>query len=1562
MNEEEIFIAALDLSPSRRQEFLAETCGEDDALRQRIELLLQASSSNNTWIDEPAYTADGLLEAPERIGRYQITGTRGEGGFGVVYSAYDEQLDRSVAIKVPHVQFFKSSEVTEAQLAEARTVAGLDHPNIVPVYDVGGDAEFPFYIVSKLIDGSDLKKRNRQAPLTIDESIQMLATIAKALHYAHTRGVIHRDVKPGNILLGRADQPFLVDFGLALQEKHAQKTARYSGSPAYMSPEQARGEGHRVDRRCDIFSLCVVMYELLTGQKPFAGESQSDVLQNIALCKPLPLRELDSNIPRELERMCLKGLSLRASDRYFTAQELAADLQHFLDHTPTETFADRADSTGSNASSLTSRTAWNRASVSIVPKGLRSFDRHDAEFFLNLLPGPRDYQGLPDSIRFWKSRIESPEADESFAVGILYGPAGCGKSSLVKAGLLPQLSSRISTIYLEASSSGTESGLLRRLHRRFQHLPATSNLKETLSALRRGNGLAGDGKVLIVLDQFEQWLHARGEVQNEELVSALRQCDGERVMCLILVRDEFWLSLSRFMMALEIDIVPSRNAALVDLFDLEHGRYVLAAYGRALGRLPLDGTKPSEEQRELLRKAVDGLAIGQHVIPVRIALFAEMMKGRSWTPEALDEVGGMQGLGVTLLEEAFSATTADPRSRRHQASIRAVLQALLPDAGSDIKGEMKSYDELLAVSGYGSRPKDFAELVRILDTEFRLITPINRDNDEPDACGNAPEQVQPRAKEQCEVAAQDAIRVDRISSNCHYQLAHDYLVHSVRDWLNRKQRETHSGRAKLLLAERAAYWEETQDAKFFPGWLDWAKIACLTKHENWTSPQRRMMKTAGKKHLLRFSALLSVMAILSFGALSLVRGKYAESLRAMRAEKDLQRNLYFAEMNLASQESTLPNAIGNYLTRWTPANTGVDLRGWEWYYLSSRIHRGRLAIENLGGRVRNVVWNRDETRVAAAVEGSGVVIWDSQTGEKLHTIKAESVWNFDWSPDGKWIAVAELFGSITVWDGDSFELSRTLLEQVKDSVPSVSWSSDSKQLATGFFESGKICIWNIETGKELTSIATGSQRMSQVAWSPDGRSLASTDNGKYLKVWDANSGEQLFEIKNQTISDQPVDTWTLCWSPDASRIATGSTDGVIRIWDIAKKREIATLKSNGGVVVCVSWHAHLPRLVSGHQDHLVRVWNLTNSKLEREFRGHAAQVRRVAYNPKGTELATAGYDGSLRIWEMDEDDQNQFLSTPEHVHSIDWSSDGQLLASGGNGVNAFVWDTKSGDRVEVPLHIKGNLPLAAVRWSPDGNLLAASKVMSEDTRAIQIWNKTTGEVRELEGRDGFVNRLSWNVDGTRLAAGGTIGEIAIWDTDKLGSLESVDAHQGNIQQVQWNPSGTLLASGGDDGYVKVWNTNPLTLVWQWKRPSGLVNSLGWSPSGTEIAAVGDDGLVTLLDAETGSGILEFGEPTEGNECVDWSPDGDQIVTGSVYGILRIWDVSTGKMTTSLKSQIQNCREVCWHPDGKKIASCGTFPQGNDGIIQIWDASIGYRREQGPASSKSKGTFSGQGAH
>jgi serine/threonine protein kinase/formylglycine-generating enzyme required for sulfatase activity len=802
--------------------------------------------------EAPENQALAVSLLPERIGRFRVEKVLGKGGFGIVYLARDEQLNRLVAIKVPHANRIARPEDAEPYLTEARTVASLEHPHIVPVYDVGSTAEHPLFVVSKYVPGTDLATWIRAHRLSWQEAAQLVVTVADALHYAHKQGLVHRDVKPRNILLDPNGNPFVVDFGVALREENVGTGPTSAGTPSYMSPEQARGEGHRVDGRSDVFGLGVVFYELLVGHPPFRGDRLSQIFEQITTHEPRPPRQHDDTIPKEVERICLKALSKRATDRYTTAKDFADDLRHFLNSQPDISGTIEAGrQTALEPLAATAVPATGVASVSraikIVPKGLRSFDGHDADFFLELVPGPRDRDGLPDSIRFWKTRIEETDPEEAFSVGLLYGPSGCGKSSLVKAGLLPRLADHVLPVYIEATADETESRLLHGLRKRCPGLP--DNLKEALATLRRGQGVAKGGKVLLVLDQFEQWLHGNCQQENSDLIQALRQCDGGRVQCLVMVRDDFWMAVTRFLDDLEVDLVKGRNFAAVDLFDARHAQRVLKAYGRAYGALPEFGTELTTDEQRFLDQAVSGLSQDGKVICVRLALFAEMMKAKPWTTDSLKAVGGTEGVGVTFLEETFSAATANPKHRLHQKAARAVLKALLPESGTDIKGHMRSYQDLLEVSGCRNRPKEFAALIRILDGEVRLITPTDPEESDADGVAKANAVVGPK----------------------YYQLTHDYLVHSLRDWLTRKQKETRRGRAELLLAERSALWNAKPKNRHLPSLWEYANIRLLTEQNKLSLPQRKMMVKGGRIHGVRVGVGVTMLIALALSGLAIFR-------------------------------------------------------------------------------------------------------------------------------------------------------------------------------------------------------------------------------------------------------------------------------------------------------------------------------------------------------------------------------------------------------------------------------------------------------------------------------------------------------------------------------------------------------------------------------------------------------------------------------------------------------------------------------------------------------------------
>ena len=268
---------------------------------------------------------------PKKIGRFEITQRLAAGGFGVVYLARDPGLDRLVALKVPRPDLLVSEHRRDSFLHEARTAAKLKHAALVTVYEVQEEDDL-IYIVQEYIDGQDLARWAAAQPRSWRDVVHQMVEIANAIGYAHRQGFIHRDLKPANILVDSQGHAHVADFGLALHETEQPSHAgEVSGTVAYMSPEQVRGEAHYVDGRSDLWSVGVILYEFLTGRRPFLADPVHSLCQEILEREPKPPRMITDAIPQELERIVLKCLAKRPGDRYATAKDLAHDLTRLLE-------------------------------------------------------------------------------------------------------------------------------------------------------------------------------------------------------------------------------------------------------------------------------------------------------------------------------------------------------------------------------------------------------------------------------------------------------------------------------------------------------------------------------------------------------------------------------------------------------------------------------------------------------------------------------------------------------------------------------------------------------------------------------------------------------------------------------------------------------------------------------------------------------------------------------------------------------------------------------------------------------------------------------------------------------------------------------------------------------------------------------------------------------------------------------------------------------------------------------------------------------------------------------
>ena len=511
------------------------------------------------------------------------------------------------------------------------------------------------------------------------------------------------------------------------------------------------------------------------------------------------------------------------------------DVQNWLETLESKGFVERAKQIGGFSAYVTAKgeqalrltstdqvsSVSNRSQtpIKVVPKGLRSYEEEDAYFFLQLLPNPHPTDGLPESIRFWKARIEETDPNRTFRIGLIHGPSGCGKSSLVRAGIIPNLAAHVRAAYVEATPDDTEVTLLSELRNKCKELPKSYRLPRALSALGRGQVLPSGQKVLIVLDQFEQCLHAMSGIEETELVRALRRCDGGHVQTIVLVREDFWTATTRFSKQTRVKFNRRSNSYMVDLFYQAHAEKVLTALGQAYGRVEHPVTT---DQREFIKATAKALALRGMILPVRLAFFSVVFRSRDWTTRALEEIGGITGIETDLLDYMFNFEHSMKMYQGHKEAAQSVLGALLPKDDSEIKTP-RPVRELLEVSGYAGQPEKFEELLRILDKDLFLITP----------------------SEQGKVLNADGGHAGGPSDRF-YQLTHDFLEPPLREWRNKDQEAS-----QLVEAIRMV---ETKNVPQL--------VEKLTRLRSWANPLlHRVIENLGEDTKERLHASLALLPV-----------------------------------------------------------------------------------------------------------------------------------------------------------------------------------------------------------------------------------------------------------------------------------------------------------------------------------------------------------------------------------------------------------------------------------------------------------------------------------------------------------------------------------------------------------------------------------------------------------------------------------------------------------------------------------------------------------------------------
>ncbi|MEZ5940535.1 MAG: protein kinase [Planctomycetaceae bacterium] len=1543
------------------------------------------ASSDGDMLDTVPFRALGQrsksrtdLQSPE----YELIKVLGEGGMGVVWSARQASVDRHVAIKMikgPH-----ASKATQRKkfLSEAVVTGDLDHPNIVPIYDVGRDAQGTLFYSMKQVQGTPWQKVIREK--SESENIDILLRVADAMAFAHSRGIVHRDLKPENIMLGEFGEVLVMDWGLALATGDLEKARRLrqstsmGGTPAYMAPEMATGPIDNITGRSDVYLLGAILWEIVTGRPPHPGKGVQECLLAAVRNDITPTERQG-----EIVDIAYKAMAKNPKERFAAVRDFQTAIRGYLSHTESIAMVARAESDLQQGRKSSNYSDYSKAVFGFqealllwsgnqaAKEGIHranlayaecAFAKGDYDLAASLLNADRvDHQELRQQITSAQSERDARQSRLAFARRAM--------TALV-ALILVVVSVAFFWIRGERNEAIRQKGIAE---------------KQTELAIQAGADLR------VALDETEQ---ARSDEEAQRKIAQTNAENAER----------------------------QRRIAVANAEEAERQRQA------ALEQEKL--AKKNADEAERQRKE----AVKQEMLARQSAAEALKQKGlaeANATEAAKQEKIAKANAQEAVRQQKIAELNADEAKKQQQAAERESearqYQAYIARIGlASAKVEENAFDVaegILDESPKALRNWEWGRLRHLCNQSSQKIeasAPVD---------GIA---VSPNGK-QFVMATWDGVAqiVDVESLAIVRQLKIDGLyVHSV-DW-HRDVIATGGSDAEGYirlwnastgneLSHFTGHKDAVVDVTFSPDgrWLLttsydgtarlWdiseprqpTEALALDGHSWWVwegafSPGFDPFNSASKSQIVTASqdgkAIVWDVAASSLAAERQVSTTGDRELTAsiattfsghqgpvysvaVNSDNIVATGGYDGRILLWKPEDVPPVSLDELLNRQPPTVNWTECRG----------HIGP---------VQTVAFSSRGDVLISGGRDNAVIVWDTSEGRSLKSFRGHSseVRSVRFTPDDSRIISGGKDKLAIVWGIEDYEEIRSLhgrsLEGHADAILSARFSADGSQVVTAGRDRVAI-LWDVKTGTQLREFSEGHEFLaSRAVLSPNRQILFTAAADNTVRVWDVATGGQRRVLKGTGQSA------VLAISPDGNWLATGNEESGACIYRIPELLDLSNESLEPAV--CITGHngpVTSAAFVAGEKLRMATcdthgrcvLTDIATGEIIWNVKHHAGRVTDVAVRPSDSQLLTASHDHTVGILNLETGEEIATLPVEAPVSSLAISPDGsQALTTSPipqsidpTGSRIALWDINERKPLNVVDSRDFSVAHASFTPKPDTIVVTCSdntvrllKLGGDSSpfrlpllefsklRSI-VWNASfTNDGRELitlggnEARiwdaqtlreqmrfspHGAVSAAAFSPDGNLLVTGSWDNSAKIWDVTNGTALRKlVDGHRGFINSAEFSPDGQSILTAGDDGIAVLWETSTGKVIRRFEGHQDRVRSATFNTDGSRILTTSNDKTAIIWDVEKGTQIRTLKGHSWSVLCGEFSEDGQRVVTGSEDNSAILWSAETGERITTFTGHISAVTGVGFSRDAHRV-----FTASQDTTAKLWDTIPGH---------------------